>query len=52
MIQHVRVTMEFDPQKTYFQAYIIHCQGFTCFAAWEANEVLLLKCHGNHGTMA
>ena len=37
-----------DPQKTYFHAYIIHCYGPTRFAVREAKEVLSLQITRDH----
>ena len=37
------------PLKAYFQSYIIHCHGPTCFVVRKANEVLLLQMSKDQG---
>ena len=34
------------PHKAYFQVYIIHCHGPTCYVMGEAKEVFQCKCQG------
>ena len=37
------------PKNSYFQAYIIHHHGPTCFDVREAKEILLLQMPMDHG---
>ena len=46
----IRVIMElYVPKNSYFQAYIIHHHGPTCFDVREAKEILLLQMPMDHG---